>query len=57
MGVLHSFAWNYVKYANMNGFCRDSHMVTWFISHEPIGFTIFFFTKTIWEAQGLMDVI
>ena len=24
MGVLHSFVWNYVKYANMEGFCRDS---------------------------------
>ena len=26
MGVLHSFAWNYVKYANMEGFRRDSHI-------------------------------
>ena len=25
MGVLQSFAWNYVKYANMEGFHRDSH--------------------------------
>ena len=25
MGILHSFAWNYVKYANMEGFRRDSH--------------------------------
>ena len=25
MGVLDSFAWNYVKYANMKGFRRDSH--------------------------------
>ena len=25
MGVLHSFAWNYVKYANIKGFHRDSH--------------------------------
>ena len=25
MGVLHSFAWNYVKYANMEDFRRDSH--------------------------------
>ena len=23
MGILHSFAQNYVKYANMEGFCRD----------------------------------
>ena len=26
MGVLHSSTWNYVKYANMEGFCRDSHI-------------------------------
>ena len=26
MGSLHSFAWNYVKYANMEGFRRDSHI-------------------------------
>ena len=26
MGVLHSFTWNYVRYANMEGFCRDSHI-------------------------------
>ena len=26
MGVLHSFVWNYVKYANTEGFCRDSHI-------------------------------
>ena len=25
MGVLDSSAWNYVKYANMEGFCRDIH--------------------------------
>ena len=25
MGVLHSFTWNYVKYANMEGFRRDSY--------------------------------
>ena len=25
MGVLHLFAWNYVNYANMEGFRRDSH--------------------------------
>ena len=26
MDVLHSFnTWNYVKYANMEGFCKDSH--------------------------------
>ena len=24
-GVLHLFAWNYVNYANMEGFRRDSH--------------------------------
>ena len=28
MGVLHLFAWNYVKYANMEGFRRDSHIST-----------------------------
>ena len=27
MDVLHSFAWNYVKYTNMVGFCRDSHIL------------------------------
>ena len=27
MDVLHSFTWNYVKYANMEGFCRDSHIL------------------------------
>ena len=27
MGVLYSFAWNYVKYANMEGFHRDSHII------------------------------
>ena len=26
MGVLCLFAWNYVKYANMEGFRRDSHI-------------------------------
>ena len=26
MGVLYSFGWNHVKYANMEGFCRDSHI-------------------------------
>ena len=26
MGVLHSFVWNYVKYAKMEGFYRDSHI-------------------------------
>ena len=26
MGVLRLFALNYVKYANMEGFCRDSHI-------------------------------
>ena len=26
MGVLHLFVWNYVKYANMEGFRRDSHI-------------------------------
>ena len=26
MGVLHLFAWNYVNYANMEGFRRDSHI-------------------------------
>ena len=26
MGALHSFAWNHVKYANMEGFRRDSHI-------------------------------
>ena len=26
MGVLNSSAWNYVKYVNMEGFCRDSHI-------------------------------
>ena len=25
MSVLYLFVWNYVKYANMEGFCRDSH--------------------------------
>ena len=24
-GVLHLFVWNYVNYANMEGFRRDSH--------------------------------
>ena len=28
MGVLHSFVWNFVKYANMEGFHRDSHIYT-----------------------------
>ena len=27
MGVLHSFVWNYVKYTNMEGYCRDSHIL------------------------------
>ena len=26
IGVLISFTWNYVKYANMEGFHRDSHI-------------------------------
>ena len=25
-GVLHLFVWNYVNYANMEGFRRDSHI-------------------------------
>ena len=25
VGVLHSFAWNYVKYTNMEGICKDGH--------------------------------
>ena len=28
-GVLHSFVWNHVKYANMEGFRRDSHICTY----------------------------
>ena len=31
IGVLQSFVWNYVKYANMEGFRRDSHI--YFIAH------------------------
>ena len=27
MGVLQSFVQNYVKYANMEGFCKDSHIL------------------------------
>ena len=27
MGVLHLFPWNYVNYANMEGFRRDSHIL------------------------------
>ena len=27
MGVLRLFAWNYVNYANMEGFCRDGHIL------------------------------
>ena len=27
MSVLHSFTWNYVKYANMEAFRRDSHII------------------------------
>ena len=27
MGALHSFMWNYIKYANMEGFRRDSIML------------------------------
>ena len=27
MGVLHLFNWNYVKYANMEGFRWDSHIL------------------------------
>ena len=26
MSVLHSFVWNHVKYPNMEGFHRDSHI-------------------------------
>ena len=26
MGVLCLLLWNYVNYANMEGFCRDSHI-------------------------------
>ena len=26
MGVLQSFVQNYVKYANMEGFCRDNYI-------------------------------
>ena len=29
MGVLHLFVWNYVNYANMEGFRRDSHILTY----------------------------
>ena len=28
VGVLHSITWNYTKYANMEGFHRDSHIWT-----------------------------
>ena len=27
MRVVHSFAWNYVKYSNMKGFSSDSHII------------------------------
>ena len=27
MEVLHSFVWNHVKYANMEGFCRQSQLL------------------------------
>ena len=27
MGVLCLFIWNYVNYANMEGFCRDGHIL------------------------------
>ena len=34
MGVLHSFVWNYVKYANMEGFeeavtCYELKVILW----------------------------
>ena len=32
MGVLHLFAWNYVNYANMEGFRRDSHILFLYFS-------------------------
>ena len=28
MGVVHSFMWNFVKYAKMEGFRRDSHILS-----------------------------
>ena len=36
MNVLHSFASNYVKYANMEGFCRDSHICIMYVSIDFI---------------------
>ena len=50
MGVSHSFAWNYVNYANMEGFRRDSHILA---VHEHDGDL----TTVYWETltKGKFD--
>ena len=36
VGALHSFAWNYVKYANMEGFRWDSHIYVYNKLHSTL---------------------
>ena len=36
MCVLYSFVWNYVKYTNTEGFCRDSHKFIRYTLKEAI---------------------
>ena len=48
MGVLHSFLLNHVKYANMEGFCRDSHIMPFNAKvpkHEDISHVVEVFLK------------
>ena len=39
MGALHSFVWTYVKYANMEGFRRDSHILAIATQYATYGIT------------------
>ena len=53
MGVLHLFAWNYVNYANMEGFRRDSHnyciivLTAWVAKHLCSSYTILLFSAIL----------
>ena len=34
MGTLHLFVWNYVKYANMEGFHRDNYILQGILQYQ-----------------------
>ena len=50
MGALHSFMWTYVKYTNMEGFHRDSHILTLiYYSSETVVIEVIYFITSIYH--------